>query len=479
MTIDDVLNLPESQYFERKSAEIKAAKLNIPLTAMANADGGVIAVGAGNGKIEGITAQGNIKINDYIQCKINNCFPSVKARHRYLPVTNYKGEHDQILLIQVEASPNTVHKTSADDVYLRIGDESVRLNHEQRLNLEYDKGERSFEDQIVQNCKLQDLDKDLLHQYAKAVEYEGEDITQPLYARGFIHPAEDGSMEVTAAAALLFATHPGRFFPNSRIRFIRYEGSSEEVGTSMNIVKQTTIEGPLPAMLEQSKRFISSQLRDFTSLNPLSGKFSTVPEYPEFAWLEGVVNAVTHRAYNIHGDDIKIKMFDDRLEISSPGRFPHIVNRENIKEVRYSRNSRIARALTDLRWVRELGEGVKRMYKEMEDFFLDAPEYTETQNAVILTLKNNIVMRRIRREERISMLISTEWDELNEFEKKAIEFVYSRGSINTAQLQQLTGRSRTFCKDILKALTDKDIFTLNSTSPTDPNQYYSLQIVSE
>lgn len=475
MTIEDVLELPESQYFERKSAELKAPKLAIPLTAMANADGGIIAVGVKNGKIEGVSSQGNIKINDYLQCKMTHCFPPVKTKERFLPVVNKKGQEDQVLLIQVDASPNTAHKTASDEVFLRIGDESIRLNHEQRLNLEYDKGERTFEDNIVDNCQLEDLDEDILLLYKKAVGYEGDDLYQPLYARGFIHPTTDGKVQITAAAVLLFAKYPIRFFPNSRIRFFRYEGSSEEVGISMNIIKQKTIEGPLPIMLEQAKKFLSSQLRDFTSLNPLTGKFDSVPEYPEFAWLEGVVNAVTHRAYNILGDDIKIKMFDDRLEISSPGRFPHVVNRENIRQVRYSRNSRIARALTDLRWVRELGEGVKRMYKEMEDFFLDEPEYTETENTIILTLKNNIVMRRIRREERISSLISAKWDDLNDFEKIAIEYTYSKGSITTAQLHQLTQRSKNFCTKTLRNLCDKNILTLISTSPTDPNQHYILK----
>lgn len=475
MTIEDVLGLPESQYFERKSAELKAAKLNSPLTAMANADGGIIAIGVSDGRVEGIMAQGNVKINDYIQCKVTHCIPNVRAKERFLSVVNDKGQEDQILLIQVDASPNTVHKTASDEVYLRIGDESIRLNHEQRLNLEYDKGERSFEDQIVENCRIEDLDEDVLHLYKKAVGYEGEDLYQPLYARGFIHPTTDGVMQVTAAAALLFAKYPIRFFPNSRIRFFRYEGGSEEVGTAMNIVKQHTLEGPLPVMLQQAKKFLSSQLRDFTSLNPMTGKFDSVPEYPEFAWLEGVVNAVTHRSYNIYGDDIKVKMFDDRLEISSPGRFPHIVNRENIKQVRYSRNSRVARALTDLGWVRELGEGVKRMYKEMEDLFLDVPEYLETEGSIVLTLKNNIVMRRIRREERISSLISPKWDGLNDYEKKAIEYTYSKGSITTVQLHQFTGRSKNFSLGILRSLCEKDILALNSTSATDPNQHYILK----
>ncbi|MTW86755.1 hypothetical protein F3157_13945 [Virgibacillus dakarensis] len=78
--------------------------------------------------------------------------------------------------------------------------------------------------------------------------------------------------------------------------------------------------------------------REFTALDGESGRFVEVPEYPPFAWQEGVINALTHRAYNIHGDDIKVKMFDDRLEVHSPGKLPSVVNVKNIKETRYSRN---------------------------------------------------------------------------------------------------------------------------------------------
>ena len=59
-------------------------------------------------------------------------------------------------------------------------------------------------------------------------------------------------------------------------------------------------------------------------------------------------------------------MFDDRLEIYSPGKLPNIVTVENIKHERFYRNPRIARTLTEFGWVREMNEGVKRIYSEME-----------------------------------------------------------------------------------------------------------------
>lgn len=120
ITIEDILSLPESQYFERKSARIKASKLNIPLTAMANADGGIVAIGVSEGEIEGIKQQGETKINDYIQCGTTECYPNVKTKYRFISVTNQKGQEDKVLVIQIHPSPNIVHRLPNDEVYLRI-----------------------------------------------------------------------------------------------------------------------------------------------------------------------------------------------------------------------------------------------------------------------------------------------------------------------------------------------------------------------
>ena len=65
------------------------------------------------------------------------------------------------------------------------------------------------------------------------------------------------------------------------------------------------------------------------------------------------------------GSYIKVSMFDDRLEILSPGKLPSIVTIDNIRDTRFSRNPRIARVLTEFGWVRELNEGVKRIYEDM------------------------------------------------------------------------------------------------------------------
>ncbi len=464
----------EGQYFDRKSANIKPKQLAETIVAMANADGGVIAVGIQDRQLQGVNAQGNTKVNDFLQCAFDQCKPSVRMTPEFLDIVKASGEADRLLLLHIEADKERVHATTADEVYLRVGDESKKLDYEQRRNLEYDRGSRLYEDELIADFRQEDLDLQAVQEYAKAVGFGSEDWLQLLRARRFLRTTGEGE-RFTVTGVLLFAKLPTSFLPSARIRFIRYEGNQAEVGTAMNVIRQEYIEGPLVKVLNRAKEVVAAQLREFTALNPADGKFLTVPEYPPFAWLEGIVNAVTHRAYNLHGDDIRIMMYDDRLEILSPGRFPHVVNKNNIREVRYSRNPQLARALTELGWVRELNEGVKRIYQEMQSYFLDEPVYDEPNHSVLLVLKNNIIMRRRRRVERIGALISTEWGGLNPYEKRVMEIAFRKEQLTTKELAELLGRSVPYTRKTLAVLEEKGLLEKYASSQNDPYQYYMLK----
>lgn len=260
------------------------------------------------------------------------------------------------------------------------------------VNLEYNKNTRHYEDECNTDAEIEDLDENLIAEYKHRIGADDLSTHQVLKARGFIRKIH-GEEKLTNAAVLLFASTVTQFFSNCRIRFIRYDGTSAEVGTRINIIKDVNIEEPLPRLIEKAKQFLSIQLREFTALDPKTGQFKTQPEYPEFAWLEGIVNAVTHREYALSGNYIRVTMYDDRLEILSPGKLPNLVTVDNIQETRFSRNPQIARVLTEFGFVRELNEGVKRIYADMKEQNLESPIYTETEQAVTLILKNNIEQR--------------------------------------------------------------------------------------
>ena len=472
LTLSELLTREEGAYYDRKSAKIPISKLAEAIIGFADADGGMIAIGIENRKLQGICSQGNTKVNDFIQCGFEKCFPSVNYEYEKIAIVKENKKEDELLLLHIKPSIDKVHKSEANEVFLRVGDETKKLSYDQRIDIEYDKGSRLYEEQIADGCTMDDLDIEVVQKYKEKLQFKG-DHKELLLARGFLK-RDKNMLNVTIAGALLFAKYPTQFVPSAKLRFYRYDGIKAKVGTDINISKQKEFEAPLSILIEQAKHFIDSQLREFMTLDMETGKFTSIPEYPPFAWQEGIINAITHRAYNIHGDDIKVFMFDDRLEIHSPGKLPNIVSVDNIRYTRYSRNPKIARGLSDLEWVRELNEGVKRIYIDMEKFFLDPPVYEEKHNTVILTLKNNYIMRKTRKEERISAIFDRNWKTLSNSEKKALELVYEKGHVRTRDLALALNRGQGFALDVLKSLKDKELLRLVASSNFDPNQYYEL-----
>jgi len=168
-------------------------------------------------------------------------------------------------------------------------------------------------------------------------------------------------------------------------------------------------------------------------------------------------------------------MYDDRLEIESPGRLPNIVTLENIKDTRFARNPRISRVLTEFGWVRELNEGVKRIYSDMAEFFLDEPIYSEPEQGVRLILKNNIVTRSLRQTTRAVENVGEEqWNDLDDLEHLILTMMTSRGAVKRSDIEQYTGKSGRTVNVRLKHLLELNIIIANGNK-YDPKRTYALK----
>ena len=176
------------------------------------------------------------------------------------------------------------------------------------------------------------------------------------------------------------------------------------------------------------------------------------------------------------GDHIRVMMYDDRLEITSPGKLPNIVTLENMKYTRWSRNPTIARTLVEFGWVRELNEGVQRIYDEMASFFLKDPTYSEPNDASVrLTLENSITSRILRRgDSAAGDLGEGVLRSLSEYEFAALQYAYGKGRMAAKELADHLGRSVRISRPVLKSLVEKGILVWHGNSAHDPSQYYSL-----
>lgn len=476
LTLSYVSHEHENKYFDRKSAKIKPSDLAQHISAFANADGGTLVIGIDDKTLalEGINTYSEDKINEFINAPKQCCKPMPGFKEEFLDITNAKGKPDRLLLLHIFESPDQLIRTTSDQTYLRIGDKSREMRGDDLRNLEYSKNTRHYEDEIHSDAKLTDLDPELIEQYKDRIEATGIPTEQVMSSRGFLKEV-DGKQKLTNAAVLLFAKNIFQFYPNCRVRFVRYDGNYAGVGTSINIIKDYTIEEPLLKIIDKTKEFIGMQLREFTALNVKTGRFDTVPEYPEFAWQEGIVNAVTHREYAMSGSYILVSMYDDRLEIESPGKLPSIVTVENIRNTRFSRNPRISRVLTELGWVKELNEGVKRIYSDMSQFFLDPPEYSEPGYEVKLILKNNIVMRTIRQSRHVEkQLGGSLWEGMDSLERQILTFLFNHGPATRTEITDFTQKSRNTVMNRLNLLIDADL--VEATGPkNDPSRKYQIK----
>ena len=385
MTIQEITTRKEDQTFDCKSIQIDPKALAVPIVAFANADGGVIAIGVSDKtrKIEGID-QHTEKLNELLRVPFDFCNPSVPVTCSYLPCTDKDGNENRILLMEIPAS-SSLHTNQADEAFMRVGDKSRKLTFDERVQLMYDKGERYYEDTAVYGATIDDIDMDAVADYAKLVGYGKSPLQYLQENNGFVRTNKKGEEEVSTACILLFGKYPQKFFPRARTRFIRYEGVDEKVGAEMNVIKDVTFEGTILNQIKKTIEFIETQVREHTFLGQ-HAQFVTKRDYPEFVIQEMTVNACCHRAYNIKGTEIQIKMFDDRLVFESPGKLPGQVKPTNIRHTHFSRNPKIAAFLKAYHFVKEFGEGFDRICREQEANGANVPSFRTDEFILKITV---------------------------------------------------------------------------------------------
>jgi len=392
---------PEGQFFERKSAfdrsgarrkQRKAADIAWDivetLSAMANADGGELVVGIENdGTLTGVP---------HADDKIELLLKAPASRNYVQPPLRFQAQKEMtpkgllLLHFNVDWSPE-VHRLADSRTLLRVNDSNMPFAAEQIAALKQTKAQGLFERSFPPSATLEDLDMDLIGTLTKAKSLSA-DPKQFLQDHRLVHKRDAHSIPCLAAL-LLFGKDPLRWHPRCGIDFARWEGTERKHGAELNVTKRFRIEHPLAIVLERAFESIRPFIRERQQLHDLF--FKEKLEYPTFAWQEALVNAVGHRDYSIQGASIEVWMFDDRIDIRSPGLPPNPVtvaalNRR--EHIHLSRNPMIVRVLAELGYMRELGEGIPRMFAEMEHEGFYPPRFDDIGGVSFqVTLRNQPV----------------------------------------------------------------------------------------
>jgi len=373
----------EDQYFDRKSREISGQKVQKISVALANADGGEFIIGIKDEKEEKDINKrwlGVDKIesfNSHLQSLVE-ISPTIPMKYEALQCDDFSGI---VLIVYIDKSTK-VHYTADNSVYQRFGAQSLKITDPQKIiELSFSKGESSYEDKIITSVQIDDI---VFGAPIKEFLDDSYPKTDSLDFVSNTNLIDTATWEPRICGLLLFHPSPHNFMPSRcSVKIARYETKEDE--PERDHLKETaTLEGPLYNLIHRTVEKIT-ELMSSISIWTVDGLKKM--DYPPEAVWEVVVNAFIHRDYSI-SDDISILLFDDRIEVRSPGKLPGNATIENILDSRLSRNQKIVRTLNRYKDPpnKDLGEGLNTTFQKMMDWKLKSPIIEERNNYVVVTL---------------------------------------------------------------------------------------------
>ncbi|MGB5981192.1 MAG: ATP-binding protein [Nonlabens sp.] len=474
ITIQYLLTERENQYFERKGTgqrDIKQSKIADELIGMLNADGGVLAFGISDkGELQDLReAFTDAELDKYRKLFYDYITPMCSVYLEEFLYDNYL-----VFLYHVEIDHERLFKRKdSESVFLRIHDSNRKLDLDGIKRLEYDKTIRKYEDEVQSDFDWDDLDEKVLDDYKNRLSYSGS--SQNLLLKRFLANKKDGVVFIKNSGVLLFSQNPEKYIPSASVRYIRYDGKKQLTGANHNVIKDERFEDNIPNLIDRLRQFLKASFKDYYFLDLQEGKFKKVPEYSEEAWLEGIVNALCHRSYNVQGNSTYLKHYDDRIEISNSGPLPAQVTIDNIKTERYARNPRLAITLEDLKYVRQLNEGVSRIYESMEKSMLSKPEYLEKNRNIHLILKNKISVHSKTIDDEVMLKVENKWNDFNDSQKKILHYLFKEQSATIKELANFVEININTLRVYLNGLIDDDILFRNSDKKRDINAKYMFK----
>jgi len=359
------------------------------LVAFANADGGELLVGVeDNGSVTGIES-----LRPDAIAQLEEAPRTHVHRDTPLPPIKYslvnQNEHS-ILYFSVHKSTTHVHLTSDGRCLQRRDLETVPIPPEQILLDRKEKLSREYDRTYVDGATIADLNQDLLGIVADRLSsgMSHEKCLQYLDLAEFVSPG----LRLRKAAVILFAKDPNRWHPRLQVRIIKVNGLELRSGAQYNVKSDQTVTGNLLELIERGWDSLRPQLVQ-TRLG-MDARFGPIVMYPELACREALVNAIAHRDYSEEGRAIEIYVFDDRMEVRNPGSLLSSISIADLMRfegVHQSRNSMSARVLREMGYMRELGEGMRRIFDLMRTNELVAPVIKSDANSFCITLRHTTI----------------------------------------------------------------------------------------
>ena len=447
----EILSLAENHFRDLKAKEIKPAKLTQSVSSFANSSGGEIYVGVRERIV------GSVKDREWDgfadQEAANAIIQTLEAMS---PLSN----HYRAEFLRCDDFPGlvlklTIQKTreilrASDGVaYVRKSAQKLPVEGEEALKkLRLDKGISSFEDETL-STPIEDISNSITIIEFMLSEIPAADPEKWLTSQLLIVNGKP-----TVAGALLFSDQPQAALPKrSAVKIFQYRTREEGIDRDTLAFTPITIEGPLYDVIKEA---VSETKRIVESIKRLGEKGLEPISYPDVTLHEVITNAVLHRDYSIPVD-AQIRIYDDRVEVESPGKLPGHVTVGNMLDSQFARNPKIVRLINKFPDPpnQDVGEGLNSAFEAMRKIRLKDPKISELENSVLVAISHDrlsspaqIVMEYLETHDTITNAIGREITGIRRDVQMKDVFVALRKSGQLEQVPGTRGRASVWRKRV-------------------------------
>lgn len=353
------------------------------VVAMAMTDGGLLVLGVTNDR-EIVGCEMTQRTYDKVMRAGHTCGVDLQLKQIIVDET-------PLTLVGVPEVRGRIVTTTDGRLLRRVGSDCQPLIGDSLARFVRERENQSAEEQILAATSPADFDLRLINQ-ALARQGRGtirrDSIPRALVELGVALPgAPPVGTTIMTGAALLFGTDPTKFIPGAVVQVVRRVGVGPGPGPSQ---ARESLGGSIPLLLDRVLEFVGLHTKSFEIV--IGTHRQVISEYPTEVLREAILNALGHRDYALTGATVDVTIWDDRIEVQSPGPLPGHITVENMRDEHYSRNRRIMQVLKVLGLVEEYGEGVDRMFREMEARVMEPPSFTATTSSLTVTLRNRFIV---------------------------------------------------------------------------------------
>lgn len=462
-----LINQREGETLDFKQEMPSSSDLAKLVTAFYNTRGGAIVFGVEDGtrRLVGVPNPQGIE-EGVVNILHARCSLDVMPTIEFVP---YQGM--EFVVVKCPQGARKPYLVSGETrPYVRVGSSNREAQDEEIRRLYIEGSEGGFEVLPCRGATLVDLSKRLIAAYVRRrEETSGQSLglSSEEMLRSLSCLVKDGERWVpTKAGVMLFAKDPQRFVSQAEVACVRFKGT-DVVG----YIDRRDMHGPLYQLVDDAEQFIYRHMKVGRRIEGFVGV--EYREYPQEALREAIVNAVVHRDYSRRGQRIRVFVFDDRIEVYSPGPLPPGVSLEKMRRLEAQsvlRNPIIVGVFRDLgsRYIERLGTGIRRMALAMEGHGLPRPQFEEvgSEFRVILMGPGERFMEEVA--------ARPAWAEgLNERQVEAVLYVGEHGRISNRQYRELFSVSNYTAAMDLKNLVEKQILVAEGMGR---GRYYRLAV---